>query len=231
MQGCELLVIEENTNEYLQLSEQYNEYVKNDIVDFDDFKTLMNNASNIAATSTFMIETNGLDLFNRIINTHYGTGTLFFEDAEYLYILTTAQVIDLNSRKVNYFATDAYGEQLTAEVFATDSTLGLAILRVEQNSNHYEISDFATYMPLTDELVLMISHSYPIQSIQKLGRFLNQDETFYIQTTSTQNANGSPVFNLQLEIIGIQYTFDDTYVQIIDYEAIDNFIRPLLPNA
>jgi hypothetical protein len=191
----------------------------------------MNNASNIAATSTFMIETNGLDIFNRVINTYYGTGTLFYEDAEHLYILTTLQVIDLISRKVNYFATDVYGEELAAVVFATDSTLGLAILRVEQNSNHYEISDFATYMPLTDELVLMISHSYPIQSIQKLGRFLNQDETFYIETTSTQNANGSPVFNLQLEIIGIQYTFDETYVQIIDYEAIDSFIRPLLPNA
>lgn len=229
MQGCQLLIIEEDTNEYIQLSDQYNQYVMNDIIEFENFKDLMNDASNVAATSVFMIKTDGLDVFNRVIRNYYGTGTLIFEDAEYYYILTTFQVIDLTSRKVRYFVTDAYGEEMDAEMYAADPNLGLGILKVDINSSDYDIADFATYMPLTDELVLMISNNYPTQNIQRLGRFLYEDETAYMEASSAQNANGSPVFNLKLEVIGIQYIYDDTYIQIIDYQTIDSFVRPLLP--
>ncbi|BCR36573.1 S1 family peptidase [Mariniplasma anaerobium] len=229
IQGCQLLVFEENTFEYRQLSDQYNEYVMNDIINFDDFMSFMNEASNVTATSVFMIETDILDVFNRVTTTYHGTGTLFFDDVSYLYILTTFQVIDLNSRRVHYFVTDAYGEKMPAEIFAADSTLGLGILRVDRNSKDYEVINFASYLPLSDELVLMISDSFPTQNIQKLGYFLYQDETSYMEVTSSQNANGAPIFNLKLEMIGIQYLYGDTYVQIIDYNTIDDFIRPLLP--
>ena len=227
--GCSILSVEEDTFEFRQLSDQYNEYVINDVVNFDDFRNLMNQASNVSSTSVFMIETDVLDVFNRVTNTYHGTGTIFFEDSNYFYVLTTYQIIDLVSRRVHYFVTDAYGQKMPAEIFAADSILGLGILRVDLNSTDYEIAEFASYIPLTDELVLMISNSYPTQNIQKLGRFLYQDDTPYMEVTSSQNANGSPIYNLKLEVIGIQYLYGDTYVQMIDFNTIDDFIRPLLP--
>lgn len=227
IQGCQLLVFEEDTVEYNQLSEQYNEYVMNDIIDFDDFKNFMNEASNVSTTSVFMIETNVLDTFNRVTTTYHGTGTLFFEGINYDYILTTFQVIDLNSRRVQYFATDAYGQKMTAQIFAYDSDLGLGILRVTKNLTDYDVVDFASYLPLSDELILMISNDYPTQNIQRLGSFLYQDDIAYMEVTSSQNANGSPIFNLKLELIGIQYLYGDTYVQMIDFNTINDFIETL----
>lgn len=227
--GCSILSVEENTFEFRELSDQYNEYVMNDVVNFDDFKNFMNEASNVSSTSVFMIETDVLDIFNRVTNTFHGTGTLFFEDTNYSYVLTTYQIIDLVSRRVHYFVTDIYGMKMSAEIFAADSTLGLGILRVDLNSTDYEIVDFASYMPLSNELVLMIANNYPTQNIQKLGHFLYQEEIPYMKVASSQNANGSPIFNLKLEVIGIQYLYGEAYVQMIDFNTIDEFIRPLLP--
>jgi hypothetical protein len=229
IQGCSLLVIEEKSEAYDLLSDQYNQYIMNDIVDSADFREFMNEASDVSATSVFMVETDILDSFNRVRNTLYGSGTLIFEDTEYLYILTTYQVIDLNNENVKYFVTDAYGRLMTAEIFASDIILGLGLLRVEQNIIDYEVVDLASFLPLSDELVLMISNNYPTQNIQKLGYFLYQDETSYMEVASTQNANGAPIFNLKLEVIGIQYMLEANYVQIIDFDLINDFINPLLP--
>lgn len=229
MQGCQLLVLEEDTDEYRKLSDQYNEYVMHDVINFDDFKKVMNNATNLSNTSVFMVETDALDLFNRVTSAKHGTGLLIFKDSSYHFILTTFQMIDLANKRVNYFVNDAYGNQLNAEIFAADSKLGLGILRVPNVTEVYAIAEFANYMPLSNELVLMISNSYPTQNIHKLGFYLYQDELSYMKVVSSQNANGSPIFNLKLEVIGIQFAYGEEYIQIIDFQTIDDFVRPLLP--
>lgn len=227
--GCQMLVIEEDTFEYRQLSDQYNDYVMNDVVNYDDFIEIMNDATNITTTSVFMVETNELDIFRRLVNQKYGSGTIIFSDINYNYILTTFEMIDLQSRFVSYYIYDAYGTKIAAEIFAADSTLNLGILRSRITDENYHIVDFPDYLPLSNELVIMISNSYPTQNIHKLGLYLYQDEKSYVEVVSTKNANGSPVFNLQLELVGIQYLYGESYVLLVDYQDIYEFVSPLLP--
>ncbi len=78
-------------------------------------------------------------------------------------------------------------------------------------------------------MVLMIANDYPAQNIHRLGFYLNQSDQSYVEMISSMNANGSPVFNLQLELVGIQYLYGDAYVLLIDYETIYTFVSDLLP--
>lgn len=229
LQGCDLLIVEEDTFEYRQLSDQYNDYVLNDVVNYEDFRDIMNDATNITTTSVFMIETQVLDIFRRVIGQNFGTGTLIYTDNNYHYVLTTFQMINLQSRFVEYFVTDAYGNRLDGEIFAADSTLKLGILRIGHTDEDYALIDLPSYMPLSGELLIMISNDYPTQNVQKLGSYLYQDEMSYIKVTSSQNANGSPIFNLQLELVGIQYLYGESYVLMIDYKTIYEFASPILP--
>lgn len=239
LQGCEMFVFEEDSEAFRELSSRYNQYVTDDIVQFDkrgqgvfhfdNFKKVANNATHIASTSVFMVETNGLNILNQVVSEKYGTGTLIHIDDKYMYILTTFEMIDLKSRKVHYEISDVYGDNLTAERFAFDEALGLALLRVRHTSKIYPVVDFPSYFPLSNELVLMISNNYPTQNIHKFGYYLNQDGQSYIETVSTAQATGSPVFNLKLEVIGIQQTYDQSHVSLIDYETILSFIDANLP--
>ncbi len=229
LQGCDMLIIEEDSFEYRQLSDQYNDYVMHDVINFEDFRDVMNDVTNITTTSVFMIETQVLDIFRRVTDQVFGSGTLIYTDDSYHYILTTFQMINLQSRFVEYYVTDAYGNRVTGEIFAADSTLKLGILRFQHTTEDYASIDLPSYMPITGELLIMISNSYPIQNIQKLGSYLYQDEMSYIEVTSTQSANGSPVFNLKLELVGIQYLYGETHVLLIDYNTIYRFASPILP--
>ena len=78
-------------------------------------------------------------------------------------------------------------------------------------------------------MVLMISNDYPSQNIHRLGFYLNQNDQSYVEMISSTNANGSPVFNLQLELVGIQYLYGDAYVLLVDYQTIYTFVSDLLP--
>lgn len=228
IQGCQLMVVEEDTDEYRQLSDQYNDYITSDISEVDNFREFMNEASDVLVTSVFMIEADVLDNFGRVKMTYYGTGTLVYEDMNYLYILTTYEMINFDNDEVNHYTTDAYGETVPARIHAFDETLHLGILKVRNTvRNNYNVVDFASYLPLNNELLLMISNDHPIQNIQKLGYYLYQYQTSYMDVISTQNANGSPVFNLKRELIGIQFLYGETYVHIIDFNTINEFIGPL----
>lgn len=225
--GCSILTTQENTPEYMQLSDQYSQYVTHDITNYDDFKDIMNEASNISTTSVFSLKTETLNIYNRVASSLYGSATLFFEDSGYIYLLTTFEVLETTSRKVNYYVTDAYGDTLSATIFSVNEELGLGILRASSSINEYHQVKFAEFVPLPDELMILISNSYPIQNIQRLGSYYTNDNLSYMRVKSSQNSNGSPIFNLALEVIGIQKAYDQTYVEIIDFKTITDYIGPL----
>lgn len=229
LQSCGVVVIEEDTEEYRELSDQYNAYIMNDVVSFDDFRDIMNEATNQTTLSVFMIEKETFNLFNSVTDRKYGTATMIHSDQNYLYLLTTFEMIDLNSKFINYYVYDAYGTEYEGEIYAADSGFDLGIIRVEKSGVYYPKAQLANYKPLNNEMVLMISNDYPSQNIQRLGLFLNQNNQSYVEMISSSNANGSPVFNLQLELVGIQYLYGDSYVLLIDYETIYTFVSDLLP--
>ena len=229
LQSCGVIVIEEDTDQYRLLSDQYNAYIMNDVVSFDDFKDIMNEATNQTTLSVFMLEKETFNRFNSVTDRKYGTATLIYFDQNYLYLLTTFEMIDLNSQYINYYIHDAYGTEYEGEIYAADSSYNLGIIRVERSGIYYPKAKLADYLPLTNEMVLMISNDYPSQNIQRLGFYLNQNDQSYVEMISSMNANGSPVFNLQLELIGIQYLYGDAYVLLIDYQSIYTFVSDLLP--
>lgn len=229
LQGCNLIVIEEDSVEYRRLSDQYNEYIVSDVVNYEDFRDVMNDATHITTTSVFSIETQVLDFFRRVVSQHFGTATLIYTDHNYHYVLTTFQMINLQSRFVDYYITDAYGNRVAGEIFAADSTLKLGILRFRHTNESYATISLPNFMPLSGELLVMILNNHPIQNLHKLGTYLYQDDASYVKVQSYQNANGSPVFNLQLELVGIQYLYGETHVLLIDYQTIYDFASPILP--
>lgn len=229
LQSCGVIVIEEDTDQYRLLSDQYNAYIMNDVVSFDDFKDIMNEATNQTTLSVFMLEKETFNRFNSVTDRKYGTATLIYFDQNYLYLLTTFEMIDLNSQYINYYIHDAYGTEYEGEIYAADSSYNLGIIRVERSGIYYPKAKLADYLPLTNEMVLMISNDHPSQNIQRLGFYLNQNDQSYVEMISSMNANGSPVFNLQLELIGIQYLYGDAYVLLIDYQSIYTFVSDLLP--
>jgi hypothetical protein len=229
LQSCGVIVIEEDTDQYRLLSDQYNAYIMNDVVSFDDFKDIMNEATNQTTLSVFMLEKETFNRFNSVTDRKYGTATLIYFDQNYLYLLTTFEMIDLNSQYINYYIHDAYGTEYEGEIYAADSSFNLGIIRVERTGIYYPKAKLADYLPLTNEMVLMISNDHPSQNIQRLGFYLNQNDQSYVEMISSMNANGSPVFNLQLELIGIQYLYGDAYVLLIDYQSIYTFVSDLLP--
>jgi hypothetical protein len=76
IQGCQLMVVEEDTDEYRQLSDQYNDYITSDISEVDNFREFMNEASDVLVTSVFMIEADVLDNFGRVKMTYMVQGHL-----------------------------------------------------------------------------------------------------------------------------------------------------------
>jgi hypothetical protein len=138
-------------------------------------------------------------------------------------------MIDLNSQYINYYIHDAYGTEYEGEIYAADSSFNLGIIRVERTGIYYPKAKLADYLPLTNEMVLMISNDHPSQNIHRLGFYLNQNDQSYVEMISSMNANGSPVFNLQLELIGIQFLYGDAYILLIDYQSIYTFVSDLLP--
>jgi hypothetical protein len=176
-----------------------------------------------------MLEKETFNRFNSVTDRKYGTATLIYFDQNYLYLLTTFEMIDLNSQYINYYIHDAYGTEYEGEIYAADSSFNLGIIRVERTGIYYPKAKLADYLPLTNEMVLMISNDHPSQNIQRLGFYLNQNDQSYVEMISSMNANGSPVFNLQLELIGIQYLYGDAYVLLIDYQSIYTFVSDLLP--
>jgi hypothetical protein len=229
LQSCGMIIIEEDTDEYRLLSDQYNAYIMNDVVNFDDFRDIMNDATNQTTLSVFMLEKETFNRFNSVTDRKYGTATLIYFDQTYLYLLTTFEMIDLNSQYINYYVHDAYGTEYEGEIYAADSSFNLGIIRVERTSIYYPKAKLADYLPLTNEMVLMISNDHPSQNIHRLGYYLNQNDQSYVEMISSMNANGSPVFNLQLELIGIQYLYGDAYILLIDYQTIYTFVSDLLP--
>jgi len=229
LQSCGVIIIEEDTDQYRLLSEQYNAYIMNDISSFDDFKDIMNEATNQTTLSVFMLEKETFNRFNIVTDTKYGTATLIYFDQDYLYLLTIFEMIDLYSQYINYYIHDAYGTEYEGEIYAADSSFNLGIIRVERTGTYYPKAKLADYLPLTNEMVLMISNDHPSQNIHRLGFYINENDQSYVEVMSSMNACGSPVFNLQLELIGIQYLFGDAYVRLIDYQSIYTFVSDLLP--
>ena len=222
-QGCDLIIIEEDSDEYRALSEEYDAFVERDISKFEDFRDIMNKAANENNTSVFMIKAESKNFFGSITNRTHATGLLISPINDYIFILT---LLDDEQEGVStkYYATDAYGEELSATLYKTDETSNLAILKVRRASQTYETIKFASKFPQNNELVIMISNHFPTQNIIKLGVFEMIEDVPYMKIDSVIEAHGSPVYNVDLEVLGIQLQSSEGLTEIVTYNQIQNFI-------
>jgi hypothetical protein len=222
LQSCGMIVVEEDTEEYLMLSDQYNQYITHDAVDFDDFKALMNNVTNQTTLSVFMLVIETKNTFNRVTSRSYQTATLVENDLKYMYLLTTYEKVDERATSIDYSLYDAYGNLLEGELYDHDEEL--CVIRVEKAGTAYPKAQLTKFHPMNKELVIMISNADTVLNLQKLGFFLYQNEASYVEIKSLESAIGSPVFNLKLELIGIQVSYGVEHALLIDYLVISEFL-------
>ena len=222
--GCEFIVVEQKSVEYNQLSNQYDKYIENDLFQYEDFKDFVNNASDQTVTSVFTVERHLRNSVGVSLSQSYGNATLIYDDMDHLYLITTYDMLDMDNKYTTYDVYDAYGNQLEAEVYAYDHMLNLAILSVEKNDEDYNISIIALYIPLSNELALKVTNDYPIQNQMKLG-FVQSLNTIYVEIKSDAHLPGSPVFNSNLELIGIEYMHDFEETHMIMPNEISIFFN------
>lgn len=223
LQSCGMIVVEEDTEEYRMLSDQYNQYITHDAVDFDDFKELMNNVTHQTTLSVFMLVIETKNALNRVTSRTQQTAVLVEYDLKYMYILTTYQRVDERANSIDYNVFDAYGNLLEGELYDYDEEL--CLIRVERTGTNYPKAELANFLPINKELVVMISNDDTVLNMQKLGLFLYQNEASYVEIASFENAIGSPVFNLRLELIGIQVSYGTEHALLIDYQVISEFLE------
>ena len=164
-----------------------------------------------------------------------GKGTGFFINDEY--VLTVNHVVEAY-RGIPIELRLWNGEAVEAEVVARDTIHDLALLRIDPNAvEHYKIPKLNLETdPQIGETVFIIGSPHMYYNTMAKGifsrgstlgrnsRWLWKREVYFIDVTTMKGNSGSPVFNVELGVIGIvSGTYSDITV-VIPSHRIRSFL-------
>jgi hypothetical protein len=231
--GC---IFQENTPEFKQLANRFDEYQLNDIVDDQKFKSMLDDVTYQATISTVKLEIRVYTALGFLIETRFVSGFIFAQNQDFYYVMT-----DLSSTEVSapyelwIEVTDYKGETYRGYLVTRTETLGLSAIRFAKNPlKLLGVSSIAKSMPYVGEPVMLIGFVNRTNNGMRMGLVSGyelQQSGYSIMNTSIPSdpfANGAVILNIHAEIVGIQFQVSSGYARAYDILQIQTMILDII---
>ncbi|MBU1143696.1 MAG: S1C family serine protease [Firmicutes bacterium] len=232
LSGCTFFVVEEDSEEYVALSNQYDNYILSDINQLENFQSFINGVTLSSSLASVMIEVKVYSSLGLLLETRYGSGVIFHEDSANYHILTTFELTNVDDRQtISIEISDYLGRTYRAFTRRDSSELGLSGIRVAKNSQRIlGVLAIADYPPLVGQPVMLIGYQRRIINALTMGMIIevnhNEDnELINLKTTvlSDNFGNGGVMIDMNHEIIGIQYEVENGFTYAHGLDVIQAF--------
>jgi archaellum component FlaF (FlaF/FlaG flagellin family) len=225
--GCTFYVVEDDSEEYIALSNQYDNYILSDINQLENFQSFINNVTLNSSLASVMIEVKVYSSLGLLLETRHGSGVIFHEDSANYHILTTYDLTNIDERQtVSIEVSDYLGRTYRAFTRRDSISLGLSGIRIAKNSRRIlGVLEIADYPPLEGQPVMLIGYQRKIINALTMGMIIevnyNEDNMLINLKTSVLSddfGNGGVMIDMNHDIIGIQYEVENgfTYAHGID---------------
>lgn len=235
--GCSLFIIEEDTDEYRLLLNEYESYVEGDISNYRGLKSFINQVTLETSTASVVLEVKTFDSIGLLVETNYGSGVIVIDGSSYYQILTTYELVHQeNNQTTSYKAIDYLGNEYRATLRFESVEHNLAILRIIKDPSHSLLAlELASIEPLVGEPVMLIGYQGRVINAMTLGMIESYTEAsetslrfMTSRITSDRFGNGGVIINLKHQIAGIQFNSEDNLIYSIALETIQDFLKQYL---
>lgn len=223
LQACDL-VLSNESSELKALRAKYQTFTKTDVSNTQNFYDLMNDFTFNEQSSVFKVMKMERSIIPFQPNLEYGHALLFTQDLHKFYLFTLYELVEEQSRWINYYAYDIYGDEFNVTVEFASPEDHLAVISIPRNFKVYEHVEIATEMPFPGELLVSLGHQHPIANTQRLGVYMTDENEHFISLTTGVFAKGRAVFNLERKLIGLEIEQIDDQVLIFDFTKIQHFL-------
>ncbi|MDO9628664.1 MAG: hypothetical protein Q7I99_02085 [Acholeplasmataceae bacterium] len=230
--GCAIFVVEEDTEEYIALSNQYDNYILSDISQLKNFQAFINSVTLNSSLASVMIEVKVYSQLGLLLETRYGSGVIFHEDSANYHIMTTYDLTSTQSRQtISIEVSDYLGRTYRAFVRREYSELGLTGIRFAKNSQRVlGVLSIAEHPPFVGQPVMLIGYQRRIINALTMGMvyetIFDEDDKLIIMKTNVLSdnfGNGGVMIDMNHKIIGIQYQVTNGFTYAYGLDTIKEF--------
>lgn len=233
LSGC---VFQENTTEYQQLSNQFEQYQMHDIIDDFQFEALLEHVTYQATISALKIEIRVYTALGFLIETRFSSGFIFAQNQDFYYVMTDLLTTEVNEPYELWIEiTDYKNETYRGYVVSRSETLGLSAIRFSKNPlKTLELPNFSQTMPFTGEPVVMIGYVNRTLNGVRMGLVTGYETSSNLNTIMNTSiptdhfANGSLILNIHAQVIGIQFDFSNGVARAYDINTIQMMIKDII---
>ncbi len=222
---------EEKTDEYKLLSEQYNEFLDQDIINYDQFKTFINHTTLNSALASVVLRVEIRDYRGELLDSRIGSGTIFYSDPLYYHVVSTYDLVHIaRGQYASFYITDIFGTPYRGVLMYESEDYGLSGIRFVKDMMHTLKSiNISPYEPVAGEPVMLLGYQQEIVSSRTMGFIMDNDEDdaqFLIaDLSSDEYGNGGAIINTNNRLVGIQDHLEEDLVYAIGQSDLAIFYK------
>jgi len=230
--GCTFFVVEEDTEEYRALANQYDDFILSDISQLENFQSFINGVTLTSSVASVMIEVKVYSSLGLLLETRYGSGVIFYQDSANYHIMTTFDLTNINQgQTLSIEVSDYLGRTYRAFTRRDSEELGLSGIRIAKNSQRVlGVLEIAEYPPLVGQPVMLIGYQRRIINALTMGMIIevssnDEQELIQLKTSvlSDNFGNGGVMIDMNHKIIGIQYQVENGFTYAHGLDVIEAF--------
>jgi hypothetical protein len=229
--GCTLFILEEDTDAYRALSEQFFDYQTNDISDIKNFQAFINTVTLETSIASVKVEVTVYSGLGLLLETRYGSGVIFHVTQTEYHVMTD---IKLTQKEATQFISidihDYLGNIYTGTLKYQDESLGLSGVRFTKGSATLKALSIAKQPTFEGEPIMLIGYQRKIINALTMGLLhsylYNETEEligFKTNIPSDDFGNGAVLIDMTHQMIGIQYLYSDGFLYAISYSQLQTF--------
>jgi hypothetical protein len=231
--GC---IFQENTQEFRRLSDSFEQYQLNDMINDSNFEQLLETMTYQATVSSLKLEMRVYTTLGFLVETRFVSGFVFSENRDDYYVMTDYVSTEFESPQELWIqVTDYKNDTYRGYLVTRREDLGLSVIKFAKNPlQNLEIPTFADKMPYVGEPVILIGYVNQTLNGVRMGlvssyeALPNGNHIMHTSIPSDSYASGSLILNIHSEIIGIQFGSSNGYSQAYDIHQIQLMIEDLI---
>jgi len=230
--GCTIFIVEEDSEEYIALSNQYDNYRLSDISQLENFQSFINEVTLSSSVASVMIEVKVYSPLGLLLETRHGSGVIFYQDSANYHIMTTYDLTNIEQKQtLSIEVSDYLGRTYRAFTRRDSEELGLSGIRIAKNSQRkLEVLPISEFPPLAGQPVMLIGYQRRIINALTMGMIVevtynDEHELINIKTSvlSDNFGNGGVMIDMNHKIIGIQYQVENGFTYAHGLDVIKAF--------
>lgn len=231
--GC---IFQENTSEYRELSNQFDQYQLKDIRNDERFEEWLDEVTYGSTVSQVRLHIKVYDAEGQLKRTRFASGFLFAENQDYYYLLTDFASTRKNDTEELWIdVTDYKFEVYRGYVIHRSDELGMSAIRFAKNPlKVLSIPTFASTMPYVGEPLMLIGYVNRTMNGIRMGLVVGYEPLSngnHVMNTSIPtdiNAQGALIVNINNEVVGIQFDANGELSRAYDIHQIHLMIDEVI---